>query len=141
MKTFIDRTRPLEFRPTDLSRYAPNPKPDTRQMLWSRISERLPDDRTLHRAALLYLSDMTLLGCTLRPHGLTIHDEHVQVASLDHAFWFHRPHRADEWLLYAQQSPNASNARGLAQGYFFAEDGTLIASVAQEGLIRGRRDS
>ena len=139
MKGMLDTTSPIEFRPTDLERYAPDAQPQTRQSVWTRIGGRLPDDPAVHRAALLYLSDMTLLDAALRPHGLTIYDHRLQVASLDHALWFHRPARADAWLLYAQESPNASSATGLVHGLLYAEDGTLVASVAQEGLLRRRR--
>ncbi len=138
MKGMLDTTSPIEFRPTDIKRYAPDAQPQTRQNVWTRIGGRLPDDPALHRAALLYLSDMTLLDAALRPHGLTIYDHRIQVASLDHALWFHRPARADAWLLYAQESPNASSATGLVHGLLYAEDGTLVASVAQEGLLRPR---
>ena len=140
MKGMLDTIWPIEFRPTDLRRYAADSRPETRQSLWTRIGERLPDDPALHRAALVYLSDMTLLDAALRPHGLTIYDHRLQVASLDHAFWFHRPARADEWLLYAHHTPNASGATGLVWGLLYAEDGALVASVAQEGLLRHRRD-
>src|SRR5271165_1475724 len=105
MKGMLDTTWPIEFRPTDLGRYAPDARPEMRQSFWMRIGERLPDNPTLHRAALVYLSDMTLLDCALRQHGMTIYDHRLQVASLDHALWFHRPIRADQWLLYTQESP------------------------------------
>ncbi len=108
----------------------------TRQSIWFRIIDPLPDDHALHSALLAYLSDMTLLNTALAVHGLTIFDPTLQVASLDHALWIHRPFRADEWLLYAQDSPNASGARALTRGELFTRDGRLIASVAQEGLIR-----
>ncbi len=108
----------------------------TRQNIWFRVMDRLPDDPAVHRALLAYLSDMTLLNTALAAHGRSIFDPTLQVASLDHALWFHRPFRADEWLLYAQDSPNASGARGLTRGELFTRDGRLIASVAQEGLIR-----
>jgi acyl-CoA thioesterase-2 len=140
MKGMLDTTWPIEFRPTDLGRYAPDAQRETRQSFWTRIGERLPDDPALHRAALLYLSDMTLLDAALRPHGMTIYDHRLQVASLDHALWFHRPARADEWLLYVQDSPNAANATALVRGLLYAEDGALVASVAQEGLLRRRGD-
>jgi acyl-CoA thioesterase-2 len=90
---------------------------------------------------LAYLSDMTLLDTALVAHGRTIFEPDLQVASLDHALWFHRPFRADEWLLYAQDSPNSSGARGLTRGLIYGRDGHLVASVAQEGLIRPRRKS
>ena len=109
-------------------------------MLWMRIGEPLPPDPAIHRAALLYLSDMTLLDTALGAHGLTIYDHRIQVASLDHAMWFHRPARADEWLLYVQDSPNAVGATGLVRGLLYTRDGVLVASVAQEGLMRRRRD-
>ena len=105
---------------------------------WIRVSDRLPDDELVHRAALTYISDMTLLGATLVLHGLHPTAPGVQAASLDHAVWFHRPYRADEWLLYDQVSPSAFGARGLALGRLFTQDGRLVASVAQEGLIRPR---
>lgn len=110
----------------------------TQQQIWFRIKGPLPDDASVHRAVLAYLSDMTLLNTALTRHGRVIFDTTLQVASLDHALWFHRPFRADEWLLYAQESPNASGARALTRGQVFAKDGRLIASVAQEGLVRQR---
>jgi acyl-CoA thioesterase-2 len=87
---------------------------------------------------LAYMSDLTLLDTSLVAHGKTIFDADLQVASLDHALWYHRPFRADDWLLYAQDSPNSSGARGLTRGLIYARDGRLIASVSQEGLIRPR---
>jgi acyl-CoA thioesterase-2 len=105
--------------------------------LWLRARAPLPDDPALHRALLAFASDMSLLDTSLLPHGKSIFSN-VQVASLDHAMWFHRPFRADEWLLYAQDSPSASGARGFNRGAIYKRDGTLVASVAQEGLIRPR---
>jgi len=107
---------------------------------WIKVADRLPDQVLLHRAALTYVSDMTLLGATLVPHGLHPSSRGVQAASLDHTVWFHKPHRADEWLLYDQTSPVAAGGRGLALGRLFTQDGRLVASVAQEGLIRPRPD-
>jgi acyl-CoA thioesterase-2 len=106
--------------------------------LWIKVSGRLSDDPLIHRAAFTYASDMTLLGSTLVPHGVHVSHPSMQSASLDHTIWFHRPFRADEWLLYDQASPSASGARGLAIGRVFTADGSLVASVAQEGLIRHR---
>jgi acyl-CoA thioesterase II len=104
--------------------------------LWIRTNGRLDDSPLTHLAAFTYASDLTLLGSSLVPHGVQVADPSVQSASLDHTIWFHRPFRADEWLLYDQASPSASGARGLAIGRVFTEDGRLVASVAQEGLIR-----
>ncbi len=114
------------------------PPPPAWMRYWVRVSDRLPDDVLVHRAALTYLSDMTLLGVTVARYGLRPTDPELQAASLDHTIWFHRPFRADEWLLYDQTSPSASGARGLAFGRLFAQDGRLVASVAQEGLVRPR---
>jgi len=106
------------------------------QRMWFRASDRLPDDPVLHRAAFTYYSDFSLLGASLVPHGVLISSPKVQPASLDHVVWFHRPFRVDEWLLYDQTSPSASGARGLSTARVFTQDGSLVASVAQEGLIR-----
>jgi acyl-CoA thioesterase II len=96
----------------------------------------LPDDPLTHAAVLAYASDYTLLEPVIRRHGLTWTDPRLRPASLDHAMWFHRPVRADEWILYAQESPSASGGRGLGIGRMFAADGTLVATVAQEGMVR-----
>ncbi|ADB32452.1 Choloyl-CoA hydrolase [Kribbella flavida DSM 17836] len=106
------------------------------RQFWIRAAGKLPDEPALHACVLAYASDLTLLGASLLPHGLIIGDRRIQPASIDHALWFHRPFRADEWLLYDQASPSASGARGFATGRLFTEDGRLAASVAQEGLIR-----
>jgi acyl-CoA thioesterase-2 len=141
LQAFFDRIRPIEIRLIDLSRYAPGARGVARaprQSLWIRIGGRLPDDPATHRAALAFLSDMTLLDTALAAHGYSVSDQEFQVASLDHALWFHRPHRADEWLLYVQDSPNTGGSRGLTRGLLYARDGALVASVAQEGLMRRR---
>jgi acyl-CoA thioesterase-2 len=109
-----------------------------RSQLWIRVSGPVDDDELTHKAAFTYASDMTLLGSSLVPHGVDIASPTLQSASLDHTIWFHRPFRADEWLLYDQVSPSASGARGLAIGRVFTQDGRLVATVAQEGLIRPR---
>jgi acyl-CoA thioesterase-2 len=116
----------------------PRDEHPARSRLWMRISGKLDDDDVTHRAAFTYASDMTLLGSALVPHGVAISSPKVQSASLDHTVWFHRPFRADEWWLYDQVSPSASGARGLGIGRVFAQDGRLVATVAQEGLIRPR---
>lgn len=106
------------------------------QGVWMRMRAPLPDDPRLHRAALAYLSDMTIQESILRAHGVYWALPGLKVASLDHAMWWHRPARVDEWLLYVQESPNAKGGRGLATGRIYAEDGTFVASVAQEIMIR-----
>ncbi len=106
------------------------------QRLWFRADGTLPASRIIHTAAFVYISDFSLLGVALLPHGELISSPRVQPASLDHTIWFHRPISADKWLLYDQTSPSASGARGLSTARVFAEDGTLVATVAQEGLIR-----
>ena len=139
---FLTRDRPVEIRPTNLKQYygvSAAAGSDAAQNIWIRVKQTLPDDAAVHRAALAYLSDMTLINAALVPHGTTVFDPSVQVASLDHALWFHRPFRADEWLLYSQESPSASGARGLARGLIYSKAGVLVASVAQEGLIRLRQ--
>ncbi|MBO9520535.1 MAG: acyl-CoA thioesterase II [Nocardioidaceae bacterium] len=109
-----------------------------RSRLWIRVSGELPDEPLPHTAAFTYASDMTLLGAALIPHEIFISSAGMQAASLDHSIWFHRPFRADEWWLYDQHSPSASGGRGLAIARIFTQDGRLVASVAQEGLIRFR---
>ena len=106
------------------------------QNVWLRAIGPLPGDPAIHRAVLAFLSDMTLLDAVLGAHGHSVFDIGLQVASLDHALWFHRPFRADDWLLYAQDSPTSCGARGFARGLLFTRDGRLVASVVQEGLIR-----
>ena len=144
LQAFFARIRPIEVRPIDLSRYAPGARGvprEPRQTLWIRIAGRLPDDPATHRAALAFLSDMTLLDTGLATHGFSVSDPEFQVASLDHALWFHRPCRADEWLLYVQDSPNSGGSRALTRGLLYSRAGALVASVAQEGLIRRRSES
>jgi acyl-CoA thioesterase II len=117
----------------------PHLRPGTssmRQQVWLRADGVLPDDPVLHTCLLTYASDMTVLDTTLLPHGTSSLDETIQLASLDHAMWFHQPFRADDWLLYDQETTAASGARGLARGSVFRRDGVLVASVVQEGLIR-----
>jgi len=139
VRRYYERERPIELRPVEFSRYLGQPSPDGKFHVWIRTTGRLPDDPAIHRCVLAYASDMTLLDTALVPHGRTVFEKSIMGASLDHALWFHRPFRADEWLLYAQDSPNLHGARGFARGLIFAADGTLIASVAQEGLLRQRR--
>ena len=132
--------RPIELRPVEYGRYLGKKSEDGKFNVWIRTTGKLPDDPAIHQCVLAYASDMTLLDSALIAHGRTVFERSIQAASLDHALWFHRPFRADEWLLYAQDSPSTSGARGFSRGLIFAQDGTLVASVAQEGLIRPRAD-
>ena len=141
IKRYLGRERPIEIRPVDLTRFTKRrdgPAGLPEQYVWMRATGTLPDEPAIHRAVLAYLSDMTLLDTALVAHNRSIFEPGLQVASLDHSLWFHRPFRADAWLLYAQDSPSTSGARGLTRGSIFTEDGLLVASVAQEGLIRER---
>jgi acyl-CoA thioesterase-2 len=137
-----DRPKAIDLRPVDEPIRV---RPDEairapRYRVWFRADGKLPDDPLLHACVVAYASDMTLLDTTMLPHGLIWEEEGKgSQASLDHAMWFHRPFRADDWLLYDQQSPTASGARGLATGTIFTRDGTLVVSVVQEGLIRTAR--
>jgi acyl-CoA thioesterase-2 len=138
IRRYWERERPIEVRPVSLVHYVSREKLSPRQNVWIRTTGPVPENRALQAAVLAYLSDMTLLDTSLFAHGHSIFDKHLQVASLDHAMWFHRPSMLDDWLLYTQDSPNASGARGFTRGSLYARDGTLVASVAQEGLIRNR---
>jgi acyl-CoA thioesterase-2 len=140
VRRYWERERPLELRPVDLRHYLSREPLEPVQQVWIRATGRLPDDPNIHRSVLAYASDMTLLDTSLFAHGRNIFDRDLQVASLDHALWFHRPFRIDEWLLYNEDSPSASGARGFSRGSLFSRDGRLIASVAQEGLIRRRHE-
>jgi acyl-CoA thioesterase II len=132
------RTRPIEIRPVFPVNRFTGEKREARQIVWFRASGALPDSHALHQCVLAYASDMTLLDTSLLPHGYNLFAPELQLASLDHAIWFHRPFRADEWLLYVQESPSAAGSRGFNRGEIFRRDGVLAASVAQEGLIRLR---
>jgi acyl-CoA thioesterase-2 len=139
VRRYYERDRPIELRPVEFGRYLGQKSDDPRFNVWIRATSRLPDDPTIHRCVLAYASDMMLLDTALVRHGRTVFEKSIMGASLDHALWFHRPFRADEWLLYAQDSPNLHGARGFARGLIYTADGTLVASVAQEGLLRERR--
>ncbi|EUC00121.1 acyl-CoA thioesterase II [Rhizobium sp. CF080] len=136
VRHYWSRERPIEVRPTSLVHYLTKDKLDPRQDIWVRTVGEVPSDRHYQAAVLAYLSDMTLLDTSLYPHGTSIFAPALQAASLDHAMWFHRPVTYDDWLLYTQDSPSASGARGMTRGSIYTRSGTLIASVAQEGLIR-----
>jgi acyl-CoA thioesterase-2 len=136
MQRWLTHKGPFEFRPV-YPRNELNPaKRPPYQQVWFRLVDRIPEDPTLHAAMLAYASDFHLIGTTTLPHGISYLHPEVQMASLDHAMWFHRPLRVDEWLLYACDSPSAQGARGLARGSIYDAGGRLVASTAQEGLIR-----
>ena len=139
VRRYYERERPIELRPVEYRRYLGEKVEGGRFHVWIRATGRLPDEPAIHQCVLAYASDMTLLDAALVPHGRTLFQNDIMAASLDHALWFHRPFRADEWLLYAQDSPNLGGARGFSRGLIFAGDGTLVASVAQEGVLRQRR--
>ena len=136
LRRFLLDERPFEFRPVSPMDYARPTRLPPVKHVWIRAVDRLPDSLSLHQNLLAYVSDYELLGTSVLPHGLSFGQGNVQMASLDHALWFHRELRVDEWLLYAFDSPNASGARGFSRGQFFTRDGRLVASAAQEGLIR-----
>lgn len=133
------RPRPIEIRPVNPQKYI-NPEPmDATQYVWFRARKAIEEGNfALNQCIMAYASDMTLLDTCVRPHGVSWLSGKLQSASLDHAMWFHAPFQADEWLLYAMDSPSASGARGFNRGAIFTRDGRLVASVAQEGLIRFR---
>jgi acyl-CoA thioesterase-2 len=131
-----ERDRPIDTRNCDWSpRDRREPLPPY-QRVWMRADGTLPDDPVLHACIVTYASDMTLLDTSLLPHAVGALEDEIFMASLDHAMWFHRPFRADEWLLYVQDTPSASGGRGIARGSIYSHDGTLAVSVVQEGLIR-----
>jgi len=132
------RKRPIELRPVDRTDIFCPKKQPPHQSVWVRATGALPADVALQQCVLAYASDMTLLDTGLMPHGIGWFDDRIQMASIDHAMWFHRPFRADQWLLYVQDSPSASGARGFNRGLIYDENGKLVASVAQEGLMRLR---
>ena len=136
IQRWLDRAGPFEFRHVYPRDELNPPKRPPFQQVWFRLAERIGDAPELHRAMLAYASDFHLLGTANFPHGISYYQPGVQMASLDHALWFHRPFRADDWLLYSLDSPSAQDSRGLARGQFFTRDGVLVASTAQEGLIR-----
>lgn len=140
LKAYFARERPIELRPVEYQRYMSREPMAPKFHVWIRATGKLPDDPAIHQAILAYASDMTLLDSTLIPHGKSVFDKTIQAASLDHALWFHRPFRADDWLLYAQESPFTGAGRGFARGSIYTRAGVLVASVAQEGLIRHRPD-
>lgn len=136
MRRLLSHRPPFEIRPVEPPKFIePGARPP-RKHLWMRAWDRLPDDAELHRSLLSYVSDYELVGTATLPHELDFGKRSVQMASIDHALWFHRPFRVDEWLLYACESPSNFGGRGFSRGQFFTQSGDLIASVAQEGVVR-----
>ena len=138
VKAYWERERPIEIRPVDLSRYLSPENRAPSQQVWIRATGNLGDDLALHQCVLAYASDFTLLDTALIAHGRFIFDPRLMLASLDHAIWFHRPFRADDWLLYVQDSPTSGAGRAFCRGTLFSRKGVLVASTAQEGLVRER---
>lgn len=138
MQAYWSRPQPIEMRPIDIQRYLKREARPPVQYIWLRASGRLPEVPAVHQSVLAYASDFTLLDTALIAHGKLLFDRDMQLASLDHAMWFHRSFRMDDWLLYAQDSPNAHGSRGFCRGQLFSRNGELVASTAQEGLMRQR---
>lgn len=135
-RRMLEQKRPFEFRPVRSTGLLPSEKSAPLKYIWFRAVDKLADDEALHRCLLAYVSDFHLLDTALEPHGIAVISPRLVIASIDHAMWFHRSVRVDDWLLYAVDSPSASGARGFTRGSVFARDGRLVASAAQEGLIR-----
>ena len=138
MRAYWNREQPIDVRIVDPSRYTSRDPRPAAQAVWLKTNGPLPDAPHIHQAVLAYASDFTLLDTAQVAHGKLLFDADMQLASLDHAMWFHRPLRADQWLLYAQDSPTASGARGFCRGSIFDRQGRLVASAVQEGLMRNR---
>jgi acyl-CoA thioesterase II len=141
IRNYWKRERPIEMRPVDVSRFLKRTKGVAEQSIWMRATGKLPDAFPVHQCVLAYASDFTLLDTALIAHGKLMFDHDMQMASLDHALWFHRPFRADDWLLYVQDSPSSQHGRGVCRGSVYTRDGLLVASVVQEGLIRQRANA
>jgi acyl-CoA thioesterase II len=141
IRNYWKRERPIEMRPVDVSRFLKRTKGVAEQSIWMRATGKLPDAFPLHQCVLAYASDFTLLDTALIAHGKLMFDHDMQMASLDHALWFHRPFRADDWLLYVQDSPSSQHGRGVCRGSVYTREGMLVASVVQEGLIRQRANA
>lgn len=139
VRAYWERDRPIELRPADFRHYVSSEKLPPRQQVWVRTTGELPDDPAIHAAVLAYASDMTLLDTALFAHGRSVFDKDLQLASLDHSMWFHRPFRVDDWLLFDQDSPASFGGRGFCRGGLYTRDGTLVVSTAQEGLMRMAR--
>ncbi|NNK64186.1 MAG: acyl-CoA thioesterase II [Gemmatimonadetes bacterium] len=140
LRPVMTQDRPLDFRPVEGEDPFESTVRPPRRALWVKTVGRLDDDPLHHRAVLAYASDYGLIVTALRPHGRSVRDPRMMVASLDHSIWFHRDFRVDDWLLYVIDAPVSAGGRGFARGTYFTRDGVAVASVAQEGLIRVRRD-
>jgi acyl-CoA thioesterase-2 len=136
LRRVLECKRPFEFRPVKPPNILKPQKPAALRNMWFRAVDRLPEDEALHRCLLAYVSDFHLLDTAVMPHGFPLPPRRLVMASIDHAMWFHRSVRVDDWLLYSTDSPSASGARGFARGSIFARDGRLVASTSQEGLMR-----
>jgi len=136
LRRIVAHVRPFDFRLVEPSQIDPPVQAEPRRHIWIKTVGPLPNSPDLHRNVLAYLSDYYLLITATRPHSVDFKPGNVQLATLDHAMWFHRPFRVDEWLLYAMESPSASGGRGLTLGRFFTQDGKLVATTAQEGVVR-----
>jgi acyl-CoA thioesterase II len=136
VRRVLEQQRPFEFRPVETPDFARSVKHPPIKHVWFKAVAPLPDDEALHRCLLAYASDFSLLDTALRPHALNVLSARLIIASIDHAMWFHRNVRVDDWLLYAMDSPSACGARGFTRGSLFSRDGRLVASASQEGLIR-----
>jgi acyl-CoA thioesterase-2 len=139
LQRFLTYRRPFHVKPVNPEQFLATEKVEPVKRVWMKAVDRLPADQFIHHALFAYISDYELIGTATLAHGLHATRGGLQMASLDHAMWFHRPLRVDEWLLFDLDSPNSSGARGLARGQVFTEDGVLVASLAQEGLIRLRQ--
>ncbi len=136
LRTILTQDRPLDFRPVEPITLLDRSFRAPFRHIWIRSAGPMSDELVHHQAALAYASDYGLLSTALQPHGRTVRDEDIMAASLDHSMWFHRPFRVDDWLLYSIESPVAHGARGFGRGTFYTRDGQLVASAAQEGLLR-----
>jgi acyl-CoA thioesterase-2 len=138
LRRYWETPAPIELRPVRLDRYRSRAPIEPRHQVWLRTAGTPPPDQLRQAAILAFASDMTLLDTALFPHGRTVFDPDMQIASLDHTLWYHRPFEVHEWHLYVQESPTAAASLGLVHGHIFARDGRLVATVAQQGLIRLR---
>jgi len=138
LRTYITRRRPFLVRPVQHQDFLNPEKMEPVKQVWIRANDDLPDDPLLHRALFAYVSDYELLGTAILPHGISFTNKNIQMASLDHALWFYHPFRMDQWLLFSYDSPVSASSRGLARGMVYTREGRLVATSAQEGLIRVR---